>query len=146
MERTVLSPIGPLLIRQRGDAISELIPGSGGTDSSPLLLEAERQLQEYFAGTRKEFELPLSPSGTRFQRLVWDALCRIPWGETRTYGQIAAELGKPRACRAVGMANKRNPLPIFIPCHRVIGANGNLTGYAYGLDIKRRLLQLEGIK
>lgn len=105
--------------------------------------EAVHQLQEYFAGERTVFDLPLAPSGTDFQRSVWDALCEIPYGETRSYKEIAEAIGNPKACRAVGMANNRNPISIVIPCHRVIGANGDLVGYGGGLDKKVWLLQLE---
>lgn len=105
--------------------------------------EAFRQIREYLSGVRRTFGLSLEPEGTAFQREVWDALCSIPYGETRTYGQIAAQIGRPRASRAVGMANHKNPISILIPCHRVIGANGSLTGYAGGLEIKKQLLALE---
>ncbi len=111
---------------------------------TPLLLEARRQLEEYFAGLRAAFSLPLAPEGTDFQKAVWRELENIPYGETRTYGQIARALGNPKASRAVGMANHKNPVAIMIPCHRVIGADGSLTGYAGGLDIKETLLRLEG--
>ena len=111
---------------------------------TPLLLEARRQLEEYFAGLRAAFSLPLAPEGTDFQKTVWRELENIPYGETRTYGQIARALGNPKASRAVGMANHKNPVAIMIPCHRVIGADGSLTGYAGGLDIKETLLRLEG--
>ena len=110
----------------------------------PLLLEAERQLAEYFAGRRQRFTLPLDPTGTTFQRNVWDALGTIPFGETRSYSQIAQQIGHPQAVRAVGAANGRNPLSIVVPCHRVVGATGALTGFAGGLDVKARLLALEG--
>ena len=113
--------------------------------ASPLLDAAEAQLREYFAGTRRTFDLPLAPRGTAFQQRVWAALRAIPYGETHTYGELAAAIGSPSASRAVGMANHHNPTPIVIPCHRVIGANGTLTGYAGGLETKRRLLALEGI-
>lgn len=110
-----------------------------------LLLEARRQLEEYFAGIRAGFSLPLAPQGTDFQKAVWRQLEAIPYGETRTYGQIAAALGKPKASRAVGGANHNNPIAIVIPCHRVIGADGSLTGYAGGIDLKEKLLHLEGV-
>lgn len=110
-----------------------------------LLLEAKRQLEEYFAGIRAGFSLPLAPQGTDFQKTVWRQLEAIPYGETRTYGQIAAALGKPKASRAVGGANHNNPIAIVIPCHRVIGADGSLTGYAGGIDLKEQLLHLEGV-
>ena len=110
----------------------------------PVLAEARRQVLEYLAGARRSFDLPLDPRGTSFQRRVWAALTAIPWGETRTYAQIAAAVGSPRAVRAVGQANHRNPIPILIPCHRVVGADGTLTGYGGGLELKRKLLELEG--
>jgi len=104
---------------------------------------ANMQLQEYFAGKRQAFDLPIEPRGTPFQKAVWSCLLQIPYGEVRSYGQIAAAMGKPKACRAVGMACNRNPLWIVIPCHRVVGSNNALTGYAGGLDMKQRLLALE---
>ncbi len=109
----------------------------------PVLMEAERQLTEYFAGQRQSFELPLDMRGTPFQKQVWEALLAIPFGETRTYGEIARRLGKPEATRAVGAANGRNPLSIVAPCHRVIGSSGKLTGFAGGLEAKAHLLHLE---
>lgn len=108
-----------------------------------LLWQAAAELGEYFAGRRRDFTLPLAPRGTEFQQRVWSELRRIPCGETRTYGEIARAIGQPRACRAVGMANNRNPIAILIPCHRVIGRDGSLTGYAAGLNVKRQLLELE---
>ena len=104
---------------------------------------ADSQLQEYFSGRRKVFDLPIRVNGTAFQKAVWNCVRHIPYGQTRTYGQIAAAVGKPRSSRAVGMANHRNPLPILIPCHRVIGSGGKLTGYAGGLAAKEFLLTLE---
>ncbi len=104
---------------------------------------ARQQLTEYFAGERKEFDLPLSLAGTEFQLRVLDELRRIPYGETTSYGDIAARIGKPKAMRAVGAANGRNPIPIIVPCHRVIGRSGDLTGFGGGLDAKQALLQLE---
>jgi methylated-DNA-[protein]-cysteine S-methyltransferase len=109
----------------------------------PVLVEAARQLDEYFAGQRQSFAVPLAPVGTPFQRQVWDALLTIPFGETRSYGQIAGQIGLPTAMRAVGAANGRNPLSIIVPCHRVIGATGKLTGFAGGLEVKARLLGME---
>lgn len=106
---------------------------------------AGQQLQEYFASTRSEFSLPLAAEGTAFQREVWTALTAIPYGETRTYGDIARTINNPKAVRAVGLANGKNPLSIVVPCHRVIGANGTLTGYAGGLTRKATLLKLEGV-
>lgn len=112
-------------------------------DASPLLGQAADQLREYFAGQRKTFDLPLAPQGTAFQKAVWKALLEIPYGQTCTYGDIARRIGNPRAARAVGMANHCNPLMIVVPCHRVVGSGGALTGYACGLDIKKFLLELE---
>lgn len=109
----------------------------------PMLLEAERQLTEYFAGRRTAFDLPLDFAGTAFQKAVWQALLTIPFGETRTYGQIATQIGRPTVARAVGAANGRNPISIVAPCHRVVGSTGALTGFAGGLEVKARLLTLE---
>ncbi|WP_446744137.1 methylated-DNA--[protein]-cysteine S-methyltransferase [Silvibacterium acidisoli] len=108
-----------------------------------ILAKAEKQLQEYFAGTREEFSIPLDMRGTAFQKNVWEALLGIPFGETRSYGQLASQLGSPTASRAVGAANGRNPVSIIVPCHRVIGSTGKLTGFAGGLDTKETLLTLE---
>jgi len=146
MERCMDSPIGPLCITEQDGAVTGIAFRTGGADASPLLLEAERQLRDYFAGVRRTFALPLAPEGTPFQRAVWDALCTVPYGETRSYGEIAAQVGRPKAARAVGMANHRNPIPIVIPCHRVIGGDGSLTGYGGGLDKKSFLLELEKAK
>lgn len=107
------------------------------------MTKAADQLAEYFAGRRKEFDLPLNPEGTDFQRKIWNALQKIPFGETRSYKQLAEMAGSGKACRAVGGANNKNPLPVFIPCHRVIGADGSLVGYGGGLKIKQFLLELE---
>jgi len=112
---------------------------------TPLIKETAQQLKEYFAGSRKEFTLPLLLEGTDFQIKVWQALTKIPYGETRSYKQIAQNIGNPKAQRAVGGANNKNKILIIIPCHRVTGANGSLTGYACGIDIKRYLLNLEGV-
>jgi len=113
--------------------------------SHPVLVEAERQLTEYFAGRRKQFALKLDVAGTPFQRQVWNALLTIPFGETRSYRQIATQIGNPRAARAVGAANGKNPVSIVAPCHRVVGSSGALTGFAGGLEVKARLLALEGV-
>ena len=110
----------------------------------PVLIEAERQLAEYFSGARKEFELPLHPRGSDFQKKVWQALREIPFGETRSYLDLAREIGSAKAVRAVGAANGKNPLSIVVPCHRVLGADGSLTGFAGGLEAKAKLLALEG--
>ncbi|NWC90932.1 MULTISPECIES: methylated-DNA--[protein]-cysteine S-methyltransferase [unclassified Pseudomonas] len=112
-------------------------------NNSPVLLETQRQLKEYFAGTRNRFELDLDFAGTDFQKKVWQALLTIPFGETRSYSQIAVQIGHPKAVRAVGAANGRNPISIVAPCHRVIGASGGLTGFAGGLEAKQYLLELE---
>ncbi len=109
----------------------------------PILFETERQLSEYFAGKRRNFSIALDMRGTTFQKNVWEALLAIPFGETRSYGQLAKQLGNPRATRAVGAANGKNPLSIVVPCHRVIGSSGKLTGFAGGLDTKAHLLNLE---
>jgi methylated-DNA-[protein]-cysteine S-methyltransferase len=143
-------PIGTLTLTARDDALTGVRFGrldTPGHDPLPndLLLEAAHQLSEYFAGKRRAFDLPLAPEGTAFQRRVWAGLCEIPFGETRSYGALAAAIGNPRAARAVGMANNRNPISIIIPCHRVIGADGTLVGYGGGLTIKETLLRLEGI-
>ncbi len=108
-----------------------------------LLLEAKKELEEYFEGKRKEFDLPLEQEGTEFQKEVWNVLEKIPYGETRTYKEVAKMVGNEKASRAVGMANNKNNIPIIIPCHRVIGSNGKLVGYALGLDMKKYLLDLE---
>lgn len=140
--------IGEIEIRERNSAIVQIKFGRHLSDDcifeeTPLLMNTTRQLTEYLNGERKKFDLPLAPEGTPFQKSVWEALCSIPYGETRSYSEIAKIIGNPLACRAVGMANHRNPIAILIPCHRVIGANGSLTGYAGGLEIKQFLLQLE---
>lgn len=129
-----------------GDGLCALRFAAAGEemDAAPVLMQAERELEEYFAGRRTAFSVPLSMHGTPFQMEVWAALRTIPYGETRSYASLAAQIGRPRACRAVGMANHVNPLPIFVPCHRVVGADGRLTGYAGGLDVKKYLLKLEG--
>lgn len=115
-----------------------------GVANAARLAPARRQLEEYFAGTRRVFDLPLDLVGTPFQQQVWQALCAIPWGQTISYGELARRIGNPAAVRAVGLANGRNPVSIIVPCHRVIGANGSLTGYGGGLPNKRFLLELEG--
>ncbi len=143
-QKAITTPIGLLTLECSEEAITALRFGVTDADDRHDLLEnATAQLQEYFAGQRREFDLPLSPTGTAFQKSVWNALLSIPFGQTATYGEIACQINNPKASRAVGIANNRNPLPIFIPCHRVIGANGQLTGYAGGLAIKEYLLKLE---
>ncbi len=149
------SPIGELRIIASAEAILaiEFSPFRGladgkpigeRADEAPLLCRAVEQLTAYFARERREFDLPLAPLGSEFQRSVWTQLVGIPWGQTASYGEIAHRIGHTNAAsRAVGLANGRNPIPIVIPCHRVIGANGSLTGYAGGLDRKQQLLELE---
>lgn len=139
-------PLCRIGIRSENGAITALILPCDAPETAPddpLLAEAFRELEEYFSGTRQTFDLPLAPQGTAFQRRVWEALRRIPYGETATYREIADAVDCPGGSRAVGMANHCNPIAIFIPCHRVIGANGKLVGYAGGLDLKRKLLELE---
>jgi methylated-DNA-[protein]-cysteine S-methyltransferase len=146
------SPIGLLALVAAESALRAILFESQFRDAGlaelrqapdPVLESAATQLAEYFEGRRSQFELSLAPRGTAFQRQVWDALAEIPFGQTRSYADIANRLGRPTATRAVGAANGRNPLPIVVPCHRVIGADGSLTGFAGGLDAKRFLLQLE---
>ncbi len=120
-------------------------PHGGPRRHTEALDNALTQLREYFSGSRRAFDLPLDVHGTAFQRTVWDKIARIPYGATTTYGKIAQGIGKPKSARAVGAANGANPLPIIIPCHRVIGANGSLTGYGGGLEMKAALLRLEGV-
>lgn len=145
----IQSPVGELTLAQEGGALTHLLFGHrelAGTagENTPLLKDAQQQLAEYFAGERRAFTIPLAPKGTAFRLRVWQALQGIPYGETRTYQQIAEAAGSPRAFRAAGMANHSNPISILIPCHRVIGKNGSLTGYGGGLEAKRFLLNLEG--
>lgn len=143
----ILSPVGYLQLEENGQAITRIAfvetKLEHETAPTPLLAAAAEQLEAYFAGRLDRFDLPVALSGTPFQGKVWQALRQIPYGETRTYQEIAAAVGNPAACRAVGMANHHNPLAIVVPCHRVIGKNGALTGYAGGLDRKRFLLDLE---
>lgn len=149
MEEYVMqSPVGPLWLQQTGEAIVGLYFGGEVSEAEPptaLLREACVQLSQYFAGQRTTFDLPLRFGGTAFQHAVWEALLDIPYGETRTYGQIAEAIGRPRAVRAVGQAIGRNPISILVPCHRVIGKDGTLTGFGGGLAIKEQLLTGEGI-
>ncbi|MDD3260759.1 MAG: methylated-DNA--[protein]-cysteine S-methyltransferase [Oscillospiraceae bacterium] len=141
------SPVGTLLLAEDGRGLcqvelKETLMGAQKRQT-PLLLQAEEQLNQYFAGKRRKFSLPLSAHGTRFQMQVWQALQQIPYGETRTYAQTAAAAGSPRAFRAAGMACNCNPLMIVVPCHRVIGKDGSLTGFGAGICVKQFLLQLE---
>jgi len=136
---TIVSDSSAVLAVLFGNAVN---PG-GKKEASALTDLAAEQLVEYFAGKRKQFDVPIRPVGTDFQEAVWKALLNIPYGETRSYKQIAQEIGSPAACRAVGMANNKNPISIIIPCHRVIGSNGALVGYGGGLEMKQKLLALE---
>jgi methylated-DNA-[protein]-cysteine S-methyltransferase len=151
------SPVGPILAVVASDGLTELRFASGRHALEPAAIGApsvpgaerelwtlvERQLGEYFLGQRQSFDLPLAPRGTAFQRAVWAALSEIPFGETRSYAEIAARVGRPTATRAVGAANGQNPVAIIVPCHRVIGKNGTLTGYAGGIEVKEKLLRFE---
>lgn len=147
------SPVGKLQLLEQNEQIveihfqnagSERTPLAEWREGSPLLRELQSQLNAYFRRELREFDLPLNPSGTPFQLAVWEALRRIPYGETLSYGEVAAMIGRPMASRAVGAANGQNPIPIVIPCHRVIGSDGSLIGYGGGLDKKKILLELEG--
>lgn len=144
------SPIGVLCLEEEGNCIVGIYPGTEGVEDSVsetvLLKQAKQQLQEYFDGIRTEFTLPLKPAGTDFQRKVWKALQLIPYGETRSYKEIACQIGSPGAARAVGSANNKNPILILIPCHRVVGTDGKMVGFAWGLDAKEYLLNLEKCK
>jgi len=151
---TLASPVGELMLVANGSRLAAILwendtpgrvrlgPMSESTDN-PILLRTAEQLREYFAGTRNHFELELEFAGTEFQKKVWAALLTIPFGETRSYSQIATQIGNPSAVRAVGAANGKNPISIVAPCHRVIGASGKLTGFAGGLEAKALLLRLE---
>jgi methylated-DNA-[protein]-cysteine S-methyltransferase len=142
------SPLGELLLVGDGRALTrvDMSPGdvpSGGRHVADAFTDVEAQLRAYFAGELTEFDVPLAPSGTGFQLRVWAALLEIPYGQTATYGAVAARVGRPDALRAVGATNGRNPIAVIVPCHRVIGANGTLVGYGGGLHRKRLLLELE---
>lgn len=147
--RYVETEIGLIGIREKDQGITEIFFADQEMEQqqteqpTELLLRAEKQLLEYLAGKRTTFDLPLTPIGTEFQKSVWNALQTIPYGQTASYKMIAEQIGKPKACRAVGLANNRNPIVIVIPCHRVIGSNGRLVGYGGGLPIKQHLLELE---
>lgn len=146
------SPIGPLRLVGDENGLTHLLFPEQPTplgmieEETPLLRQAVQELDEYFAGRRREFTVPLRPGGTPFQQEVWAALLTVPYGRTVSYRDIAAQIGRPSAARAVGGANGSNPLPILIPCHRVIAAGGSLGGYSLGLEVKRRLLELEGVR
>ena len=146
------SPIGKLLLAGDANGLQQILFSTDGRPANPdpewqedafALAEAMRQLKAYFAGELENFDLPLSPQGTPFQQRVWGELQKIPYGETISYGELARRIGNPKASRAVGLANGSNPISIVIPCHRVIGSNGKLTGYGGGLPIKEKLLALE---
>lgn len=152
--KTIDSPVGTLMLIASGKGLAAILwPGDDArrvrlsprveAPDNPILVETERQLAAYFAGTLKAFTVPLDFKGTEFQQSVWAALLTIPFGETRSYGEIARQIGKPAASRAVGAANGRNPISIIAPCHRVIGSTGKLTGFAGGLKTKEHLLGLE---
>ncbi len=144
--RTIDSPAGRLMLQARDGILCRIEFAAGderADDDDQVLDEAQRQLAQYFAGERKAFDLPLEQNGTAFERAVWARLNEIPFGETQTYGQIAAALGKPKASRAVGGACSRNPLLIVVPCHRVIAGTGKLAGFAAGVAVKRALLEHE---
>ena len=148
--RYLETPLGTLqLVSNAGQLVAIAFPDrhlqiDADACSDPALSACAKQLDEYFAGERQHFYLPLAAPGTDFQRQVWSALARIPYGELRSYRDIARAIGRPTATRAVGAANGRNPLPIVVPCHRVVGSDGSLTGFTGGLGIKRQLLELEG--
>ena len=148
MTHTFCSPIGIVRLTEEGGAITR-IELSDAIDASsaptPLLHEAERQIMAYLDGKRQQLDFPIRMIGTPFQQRVWRALQQIPYGTTRTYGEIATAIGNPRASRAVGMACNKNPLLLIVPCHRIVGANGKLTGFAYGTDAKQWLLELESV-
>jgi len=143
------SHIGKLGILEHEERITRIffrtddIPNDLEINETPLIRETSRQLNAYFSGKLQEFSIPIHPAGTGFMQSVWAALRRIPYGETASYKEVAAQVGNPNAARAVGLANNRNPIPIIIPCHRVIGSNGQLVGFRSGLDAKQRLLDLE---
>jgi len=152
--KMIATPVGELTLIATDKGLSAILWESEGAQRVPLkpisrndqhliLCEAERQLREYFAGERQQFDMPYDTVGTEFQKKVWQALLTIPFGETRSYQQIAEQIGHPKAMRAVGAANGKNPLSIMAPCHRVIGSNGKLTGFAGGLAVKAFLLELE---
>lgn len=144
----IMTPLGPIKITATDNAITSVAfsnnkPSIPAPPETPLLKETERQLSEYFSGGRKTFDLPFAAEGTEFQKNVWKAVQSIPYGETRSYGQIAEKIGRPSAFRAVGTANSKNPILILIPCHRIVGFDGSPVGYAGGLDRKEKLLGLE---
>lgn len=150
------SPVGDLYLAATDEGLTHIlfvaqmdrkphtVPGKGA--AARIVRQTRSQLNDYFAGSRREFDVPLAPAGTEFQRAAWKALAEVPYGETLSYAELARRMKRPSAVRAVGAANGANPIPIILPCHRIIGADGTLTGYGGGLEIKRRLLSLEGIE
>jgi methylated-DNA-[protein]-cysteine S-methyltransferase len=153
--RIIDSPVGKLYLAASEDGLTHLLfvkeadsklePTEGSGEAARIVRKTERQLSEYFARERREFDIPLAPSGTEFQLATWRALRAIPFGETISYGELARRMKRPSAVRAVGAANGANPISIIVPCHRVIGADGSLTGFGGGLEIKRKLLAHEGL-
>lgn len=141
--------IGIIGIRENNKAITDIffskVDTNDNIEETDLIKECFKQLKEYFEGNRREFDLPLETRGTEFQKKVWDELLKIPYGETKSYKDIAIAIGNEKACRAIGMANNKNHIPIIIPCHRVIGSNGKLVGYAGGLNVKEKLLNIENL-
>jgi methylated-DNA-[protein]-cysteine S-methyltransferase len=152
----VESPVGRLVLAATEQGLTHIlflasmdrepaaVPGDG--EAARIVQETARQLGEYFDGRRQEFDVPLAPAGTEFQRATWSALAEVPYGTTISYAELARRMERPRAVRAVGAANGANPIPIILPCHRIVGADGTLTGYGGGLDTKRWLLSLEGVE
>ena len=150
MHRIVFdTPVGLMALECQGEYLTALDLPHHHMDpfgiETPLLERGQVELAEYFQGKRREFDLPFAPKGTPFQQKVWNELAKVPYGTVVTYGELAARVGSPKACRAVGQANHNNPLPIFLPCHRVVGTKGALIGYAGGLELKQWLLRLEGV-
>jgi methylated-DNA-[protein]-cysteine S-methyltransferase len=156
VSKTMKSPVGDLTLVASPDGLAAILwetdrPGRvplnvvAEDPDHPVLVETDKQLRDYFDGKRRTFDVKLDFSGTEFQKKVWHALLTIPFGETRSYGQIARQIGSPKAIRAVGAANGRNPISIIAPCHRVLGSTGELTGFAGGLDVKAKLLEIEGL-
>ena len=155
-KKTIGSPIGKLTLVSSDTGIRAVLFENHGSPEEyaeakeskkhPLLLQCEKELAEYFKGKRTHFTVPLVPQGTAFREKVWTALTAIPYGKTESYSQQAARIGSPKSARAVGSANGKNPMPIIVPCHRVIASSGRLGGYAGGVDIKRKLLEIEGIR
>jgi len=146
------SPLGRILVARNADGLTRInfqdgteaiSPQAGWREQAAALVNATAQLEAYFRGELRQFEIPLAPEGTAFQRQVWQAMKAIPYGQTITYAELARQVGRPQAARAVGGASSRNPLPVVVPCHRVVGSDGSLTGYAGGLHLKQALLDLE---